>query len=112
MNQVMPICSVVMIIHVVLLDWVMNYLRGLNMNQLMSMSIVVMIIHVVMNFRGVNMNQVISHVHCGHDYSCCSAGLCDEFQRSEYEPSDANVHCGHDYSCCSAGLCDEYFSEE
>ena len=59
------------------------------------------------------MNQVISHVHCGHDYSCRSAGLCDElFQRSEYEPSDANVHFGHDYSCCSAGLCDEYISEE
>ena len=63
------------------------------MNQVMSMSIVVMIIHVVlldcvMNFRGLNMNQVISRVHCGHDYSCCSAGLCDEFQRSEYEPSD------------------------
>ena len=47
-----------------------------------------MIIHVVlldcvMNFRGVNMNQVISHVHCGHDYSCCSAGLCDEYISEE-----------------------------
>ena len=84
----MPTYSVVMIIHVVLLDWVMNYFRGVNMNQVMPISIVVMIIHVVlldcvMNFRGVNMNQVISHVHCGHDYSCRSAGLCDEFISEE-----------------------------
>ena len=59
------------------------------MNEVMSMSIVVMIICVVL-------------LDC----------VMNIFQRSEYEPSDANVHCGHDYSCCSAGLCDEYFSEE
>ena len=29
------------------------------------------------------MNQVISRVHCGHDYSCCSAGLCDEYISEE-----------------------------
>ena len=89
MNQVMPICSVVMIIHDVLLDCVMNYFRGVNMNQVMSMSIVVMIIHVVMNFRGVNMNQVmpmsivvmIIHVVL---LDC----VMNIFQRSEYEPSD------------------------
>ena len=88
MNQVMPTCSVVMIIHVVLLDWVMNI------------------------FQRSECEPSDVNVHCGHDYSSRSAGLCDEFQRSEYEPSDANIHCGHDYSCCSAGLCDEFQRSE
>ena len=59
MNQVMPMSIVVMIIHVVLLDCVMKY------------------------FRGVNINQVISHVHCGHDYSCCFSDFCDEYISEE-----------------------------
>ena len=78
-----------------------------------------MIIHVVLLDCAMNIFQRSEYepsdanMQCGHDYSCCSAGLGDElFERSEYEPTDVNVHCGHDYSCCSAGLCDEYISEE
>ena len=67
MNQVMPMSILVMLIHVVLLDCVMNF-RGVNMNQVMPMSSEVMIIHVVFLIFVMNI-----------------------FQRSEYEPSDANI---------------------